>query len=166
MKAAFGFLVVAACMVAPAAHATQTTIRHAALEWVLAVDANTARCFAKLDKSVATAGSEVVNCESDSVMLDCGSSPKGVRTFDLAVLAFQSHRLVNVTVTDDVKLGNSCLATRVYVTRYRAGCPPGGSSRYDDDYYDNDYDDYDDGCDYDDRDDDRDDDDRDDDDDD
>lgn len=162
MKAALRFLVVAALLSAAAAHATQTTIRHAAVEWVLAVDGDTGRCFAKLDKSVATAGSAVVNCGSDSVTLDCGNGENGARTFDLALLAFQANRLVNVRVTDDVKVGNSCLASRVYVTRYRAGCPPGRSSRYyddDDDDYDDDYDDYDDRCDYDDRDDDRDDDD-------
>ena len=153
MKVAFWFLVVVASSVTPAAHATQTTIRHAAVEWVLAVDANTGRCFAKLGKSVATAGSAVVNCASDSVMLNCGSGANGVRTFDLAMLAFQTNRLVNVRVTDDVKVGDSCLASRVYVTRYRAGCRPGRSSRdYDDDYEDYD-DDYDDRCEYDDRDD-------------
>ena len=163
MRAAVTFLVVAAWMAAPAAHATQTMIRHAAVEWLLAVDANTGRCFAKLDKSVSTAGSAVVNCESDSVALACGSDSNGVRTFDLAMLAFQTNRLVNVRVTDQAKVGGSCLATHVYVTRYRAGCRYRGSSDYDDDYYDH-HDDYDDRCEYDDRDDD--DDDRDDDDDD
>ena len=141
MKVAFTFLVAAVWMVAPITHATETTIRHAAVEWVLAVDATTGRCFAKLDKSVATAGNAVVNCASDTVTLDCGSGANGVRTFDLAVLAFRTNRLLNVRVTDDFKVGDSCLASRVYVTRYRARC----SRDYD---YD-DYDDYD-GCDHDD----------------
>ena len=131
-------------MVAPIAHATETVIRRAAVEWVLAVDATTGRCFAKLDKSVATAGNAVVNCASDTVTLDCSSGANGVRAFDLAVLASQTNRLLNVRVTDDFKVGDSCLASRVYVTRYRVRC----SRDYDD------YDDYDDGCDNDDDDDD------------
>ena len=141
MKQACTSLVFLAILVAPVTHATVTTIRHAAVEWVLAVDSSPGRCFAKLSKSVADSGSAVVDCASDSVMLDCGGNSSGVRTFDLAMAAFQSGRLINVRVTDEVKSGNSCLASRVYMTRYRAAC----RSDDDDDDYDDDYCDDDDG---------------------
>ena len=126
MKWIMGILVLGLSLASgPVVHAATSMIENARVEQVYSVNRDLrlpGYCYARLDKTVAFDGSEAVDCTSDSVLLDCGTADGATRAFDLVWYALSADQLIDVRVSDETKVGDSCLATHIYVNRSFSGC--------------------------------------------
>ena len=134
MKWIMGILVLGLSLASgPVVHAATSMIENARVEQVYSVNRDPrlpgegaarrpAYCYARLDKTVAYDGSEAVDCTSDSVLFDCGTTDGATRAFDLVLYALSVDQMIDVRVSDETKVGDSCLATHIYVNRSFSGC--------------------------------------------